>query len=99
MRTGKTCRGISFATVDSNVPMVLMSVTVSLHSLNTEHPVMIDWIFLGYCQGDIYACLQGNNVSCRLACPTYGRVTCLTYQNTRACEQYLRERKLINRAI
>lgn len=45
-----------------------------------------------YCQGDVYACLQGNNVSCRLACLTYGRVTCLTYQNTRACEQYLRER-------
>ena len=49
-------------------------------------------IFIGYCQGDVYACLQGNNVSCRVACATYGRVTCLTYQNTRACEQYLRER-------
>ncbi|CAF1660980.1 unnamed protein product, partial [Adineta ricciae] len=45
-----------------------------------------------YCQGDVYACLQGNNVSCRIACPTYGRVTCLTYRNTIACEQYLRER-------
>ncbi|UJR35983.1 hypothetical protein I4U23_028723 [Adineta vaga] len=45
-----------------------------------------------YCQGDVYACLQGNNVSCRIACPTYGRVTCLTYRNTLACEQYLRER-------
>ncbi|CAF3415573.1 unnamed protein product [Rotaria sp. Silwood1] len=45
-----------------------------------------------YCQGDVYACLQGNNVSCRVACTTYGRVTCLTYQNTRACEQYIRER-------
>jgi len=45
-----------------------------------------------YCQGDVYACLQGNNVSCRVACSTYGRVTCLTYQNTRACEQYIRER-------
>ncbi|CAF3232615.1 unnamed protein product [Rotaria socialis] len=45
-----------------------------------------------YCQGDIYACLHGNNVSCRVACTTYGRVTCLTYQNTRACEQYIRER-------
>ncbi len=32
--------------------------------------------------------MQGNNVSCRLACATYGRVTCLTYQNKRACEQY-----------
>lgn len=49
-------------------------------------------LFAGYCQGDVYACLQGNNVSCRIACPTYGRVTCLTYQNTLACEQYLRER-------
>ena len=46
------------------------------------------FIFVGHCQGDIYACLQGNNVSCRLACETYGRVTCLTYQNKRACEQY-----------
>ena len=45
---------------------------------------------LGDCQGDVYPCLQGNNVSCRVACATYGRVTCLTYQNTRACEQYLR---------
>lgn len=45
-------------------------------------------LFLGFCQGDIYPCLQGNNVSCRLACATYGRVTCITYQNTRACEQY-----------
>lgn len=51
------------------------------------------WLFVGYCQGDVYACLQGNNVSCRVACGTYGRVTCLTYQNTRACDQYLRERK------
>ncbi|CAF3320194.1 unnamed protein product [Rotaria socialis] len=42
-----------------------------------------------YCQGDIYACRQGNNVSCRIACATYGRVTCLTYQNIRACEQYI----------
>lgn len=41
----------------------------------------------------MYPCLQGNNVSCRLACPTYGRVTCLTYQNIRACEQYLRDMK------
>lgn len=47
-------------------------------------------LFLGDCQGDIYPCLQGNNVSCRVACATYGRVTCLSYQNTRACEQYLR---------
>ncbi|CAF3470792.1 unnamed protein product [Rotaria sp. Silwood1] len=44
-----------------------------------------------YCQGDVYACLQGNNVSCRIACATYGRVTCLTYQNIRACEQYIQE--------
>ncbi|CAF1139924.1 unnamed protein product [Rotaria sordida] len=44
-----------------------------------------------YCQGDVYACLQGNNVSCRIACATYGRVTCLTYQNTRACEHYIHE--------
>lgn len=35
--------------------------------------------------------MQGNNVSCRLACATYGRVTCLTYQNIRACEQYNQE--------
>jgi hypothetical protein len=47
--------------------------------------------FLGYCQGDVYACLQGNNVSCKIACATYGRVTCLSYQNKRACEQYIRE--------
>lgn len=46
--------------------------------------------FSGFCQGDVYACLQGNNVSCRLACATYGRVTCITYQNRRACEQYNR---------
>ncbi|CAF1064608.1 unnamed protein product [Adineta steineri] len=45
-----------------------------------------------YCQGDVYACLQGNNVSCRIACTTYGRVTCLTYRNNLACEQYSRER-------
>lgn len=30
-------------------------------------------------------------MSCRLACATYGRVTCITYSNTRACEQYNRE--------
>lgn len=47
--------------------------------------------FLGHCHGDIYECFQGNNVSCRLACRTYGRVTCLTYQNTRACEQFLQD--------
>ena len=46
---------------------------------------------LGHCQGDVYACLHGNNVSCRIACTTYRRVTCLTYQNTLACEQYLRD--------
>ena len=72
-----------------------MSVIVRFHHFISSSS-SIDWIFLGYCQGDVYACLQGNNVSCRLACLTYGRVTCLTYQNTRACEQYLRERKLIN---
>ncbi|CAF1310018.1 unnamed protein product [Adineta steineri] len=44
-----------------------------------------------YCQGDTYACLQGNNVSCKVACATYGRVTCLTYQNSRACEQYIQK--------
>ncbi|UJR10080.1 hypothetical protein I4U23_014302 [Adineta vaga] len=44
-----------------------------------------------HCQGDIYACLQGNNVSCKIACATYGRVTCLTYQNLRACEHYTRK--------
>lgn len=53
-------------------------------------------LLIGYCQGDVYACLQGNNVSCRVACATYGRVTCLTYQNTRACEQYIRERSKSN---
>ncbi|CAF2540557.1 unnamed protein product [Rotaria sp. Silwood2] len=51
--------------------------------------ILIFFFSLGYCQGDVYACLQGNNVSCRVACATYGRVTCLTYQNTRACEQYI----------
>jgi hypothetical protein len=30
-------------------------------------------------------------VSCRVACETYGRVTCLTYQNVRACEHYRRD--------
>ncbi|CAF0861480.1 unnamed protein product [Adineta ricciae] len=40
---------------------------------------------------DIYACLQGNNVSCKIACATYGRVTCLTYLNVRACEHYTRK--------
>jgi len=46
-----------------------------------------------YCRGDIYACLQGNNVSCRFACAMYGHVTCLTYHNTRACKQYMQEQK------
>lgn len=45
-----------------------------------------------YCQGDVYTCIHGNNVSCRLACTTFRRVTCLHYQNTIACEQYNRER-------
>lgn len=52
-----------------------------------------------FCQGDIYTCLAGNNVSCRFACETYGRVTCLTYINTRACEQYSRERSSIHPEI
>jgi len=53
-------------------------------------------LFVGFCQGDVYTCLAGNNVSCRFACEAYGRVTCLTYTNTRACEQYFRERMMIN---
>jgi hypothetical protein len=60
------------------------------------HFLFVFNLFLGYCQGDVYACLQGNNVSCRLACGTYGRVTCLTYQNTQACEQYIRERSKLS---
>jgi hypothetical protein len=55
---------------------------------NLYSQILILYFYVGHCQGDIYACLLGNNVSCRLACATYGRVTCLTYQNKRACEQY-----------
>ncbi|CAF1240869.1 unnamed protein product [Didymodactylos carnosus] len=41
------------------------------------------------CQGDFYTCIQGNNVSCRLGCESdFKYVTCLTYRNKRACEQY-----------
>jgi hypothetical protein len=49
-----------------------------------------------YCKAGVYACLQGSTVSCQIACTTFGRVTCLTYQNTLACEQYMRERNGIS---
>ena len=74
--------------VTINVAMDPMKNIVNSIQIYTELP---STLFLGHCQGDIYACLQGNNVSCRLACATYGRVTCITYQNQRACEQYNRE--------
>ncbi len=73
--------------------MVLMNKIV-INYLNLFNKIFYSHqysLFLGYCQGDVYACLQGNNVSCRFACTTYGRVTCLSYQNIRACEQYIRE--------
>ncbi|CAF0790436.1 unnamed protein product [Didymodactylos carnosus] len=48
------------------------------------------------CQGDFYTCIQGNNVSCRLGCESdFKYVTCLTYRNKRACEQYHKRKTII----